>query len=152
MSTNHTTNYNLCQWEATDQVQRTDFNQDNAKIDAALAEHAAKIAQKGNCKIEYGSYVGTGNRGPNSPSTLTFSGKPLLVIVADTTNGSFMLMMRSSIFGLYVLGGNESIGMPYLDWETECAVSWYTGSQVSDYQVNTAGRKYVYIALIAVGA
>lgn len=36
MSTNHTPNYNLCQWEATDQVLRSDFNQDNAKIDAAL--------------------------------------------------------------------------------------------------------------------
>ena len=38
MSTNHTANYNLCQWEATDQVLRTDFNQDNAKIDAALGD------------------------------------------------------------------------------------------------------------------
>ena len=37
MSTNHTTNYDLCQWEATDQVLRTDFNEDNAKLDAALA-------------------------------------------------------------------------------------------------------------------
>ena len=36
MSTNHTTNYGLCQWLATDQVQRTDFNQDNLKIDTAL--------------------------------------------------------------------------------------------------------------------
>ena len=36
MSTNHTTNYGLCQWLSTDQVQRTDFNQDNAKIDTAL--------------------------------------------------------------------------------------------------------------------
>ena len=39
MAANYTANYNLCQWEATDQVQRTDFNQDNAKIDAELAEH-----------------------------------------------------------------------------------------------------------------
>ena len=38
MAANYTANYNLCQWEATDQVQRTDFNQDNAKIDAALKE------------------------------------------------------------------------------------------------------------------
>ena len=36
MSTNYTPNYNLCQWEARDKVQRTDFNVDNAKIDAAL--------------------------------------------------------------------------------------------------------------------
>ena len=36
MSTNHTPNFNLCQWEATDKVLRSDFNADNQKIDAAL--------------------------------------------------------------------------------------------------------------------
>ena len=38
MASNHTPNYNLNQWQATDQVKRTDFNEDNAKIDAALAQ------------------------------------------------------------------------------------------------------------------
>ena len=43
MSTNHTTNYDLNQWEGTDKVLRTEFNADNAKIDAALAgPNAAK--------------------------------------------------------------------------------------------------------------
>lgn len=37
MATNHTEHYGLSQWEATDAVLRTDFNQDNAKIEAALA-------------------------------------------------------------------------------------------------------------------
>lgn len=37
MASNYTENYGLCQWEATDQVLRTDFNEDNAKIEAALA-------------------------------------------------------------------------------------------------------------------
>ena len=37
MSTNYTENFDLCQWEPTDPVIRTDFNADNAKIDAALA-------------------------------------------------------------------------------------------------------------------
>ena len=46
MSTNHTTNYDLCQWEATDQVLRTDFNQDNAKIDAALNTLSGQVAGK----------------------------------------------------------------------------------------------------------
>ena len=40
MSTNYTENFDLCQWEPTDQVLRTDFNADNAKIDAALAGKA----------------------------------------------------------------------------------------------------------------
>ncbi|USF27456.1 hypothetical protein N510_002402 [Firmicutes bacterium ASF500] len=33
---NRTTNYNLCQFEETDRVRRTDFNEDNAKLDAAV--------------------------------------------------------------------------------------------------------------------
>ena len=44
MATNHTPNYQLNQWEATDQVRRTDFNEDNAKIDAALEANAQAIA------------------------------------------------------------------------------------------------------------
>ena len=44
MASNYTTNYNLCQWEPTDQVQRTDFNADNAKLDAALATKAEAAA------------------------------------------------------------------------------------------------------------
>ena len=40
MATNQTANYQLNQWEPTDQVLRTDFNADNAKLDAALAEKA----------------------------------------------------------------------------------------------------------------
>ena len=36
MASNFTTNYQLNQWEPTDQVLRTDFNADNAKLDAAL--------------------------------------------------------------------------------------------------------------------
>lgn len=37
MASNYTEKYELCQWEETDAVLRTDFNKDNAKIEAALA-------------------------------------------------------------------------------------------------------------------
>ena len=50
MSTNHTTNYDLCQWEATDQVLRTDFNQDNAKSDAALKINADAIVAEASAR------------------------------------------------------------------------------------------------------
>lgn len=36
MARGQTQHYGLNQWEAADQVLRTDFNADNAKIDAAL--------------------------------------------------------------------------------------------------------------------
>ena len=74
MSTNYTNNYNLCQWEASDKVLRTDFNADNAKIDAALAQlnrYTASVEQKTdtlansaytiqNPQIVAGHYTGTG--------------------------------------------------------------------------------------------
>lgn len=51
---NYTPNYQLNQWEATDQVKRADFNADNAKIDAAIL-----AARKAPCCI-HGTYVGNG--------------------------------------------------------------------------------------------
>lgn len=36
MASNYTSNYGLCQWELEDKVLRSEFNADNAKIDAAL--------------------------------------------------------------------------------------------------------------------
>ena len=49
---NRTTNYKLCQWERSDKVLMEDFNEDNAKLDAAIkgqanaleAERAARIS------------------------------------------------------------------------------------------------------------
>ncbi len=48
MATNYTTNYDLCQWEPTDAVQRLEFNADNAKLDAALKSLSDQIIQKAN--------------------------------------------------------------------------------------------------------
>ena len=39
----HTTNYQLSQWETTDRILMTDFNSDNAKIDAALKASADAV-------------------------------------------------------------------------------------------------------------
>ena len=44
MASNQTSNYGLNQWEATDQVLRTDFNSDNLKVDTALKSQATTIS------------------------------------------------------------------------------------------------------------
>ena len=41
---NKTSNYQLCQWDGDDRILRTDFNEDNAKIDTALKQQANSIA------------------------------------------------------------------------------------------------------------
>ena len=47
MASNYTENYGLCQWEATDNFVRTEFNQDNARIDAALKAADGRTAALG---------------------------------------------------------------------------------------------------------
>ena len=44
MASSYTTNYQLNQWSAADQVLRTEFNADNSKVDAALKTNADAIA------------------------------------------------------------------------------------------------------------
>lgn len=43
MATNYTDKYQLCQWEAEDQVNRLEFNQDNSRIEGALVELLSKL-------------------------------------------------------------------------------------------------------------
>lgn len=68
MATNQTTNYDLNQWLSTDQVLRTDFNADNAKIDAALAALSQLVT---------GTYEGDGTA--ERFISLGFTPKALLV-------------------------------------------------------------------------
>ena len=61
MSTNHTTNYDLNQWEGTDKVLRTEFNADNAKIDAALKANADAIAAEAAAREAADETIAAGN-------------------------------------------------------------------------------------------
>ena len=61
MATNHTTNYQLNQWEATDQVLRTEFNADNAKLDAALKANADAIAAEAAAREAGDEMITAGN-------------------------------------------------------------------------------------------
>ena len=70
---NKTENYQLNQWEPSDNFLRTDFNKDNAKIDAALG---AK------CEVVCGSYTGNGVSG----RTISLGRTPKAVLVKDPNN------------------------------------------------------------------
>ena len=98
MSSQKTEHYELNQWLATDQVLRTDFNADNAKIDAALAEkaQAADVSALtetvdslttrtkaletaavgfGNCRVYFTTYTANNQ----NARTFTFPGRPKFV-------------------------------------------------------------------------
>lgn len=70
MASNYTENFGLCQWEATDQVLREEFNQNNTRVDEAL-KSASELAQAAqaladsaygpdNTPFAVGSYTGDG--------------------------------------------------------------------------------------------
>ena len=100
---NQTENYQLSLWDAEDRIQRTDFNADNAKIEAALgalktasesqgttlAQHAAAIAKLGNCQLYTTSYTGNGNQ--NAAITLTFPQPPRLLVVSGNSGANTLI-------------------------------------------------------------
>jgi len=66
MPSKYTSNYQLNQWEPDDRVLRTDFNADNAKIDAALAGKLGRMTNIFTAKSD----GGTRNGGGHSTRTL----------------------------------------------------------------------------------
>ena len=163
MSTNHTEHYQLCLWEEDDPVQRTDFNEDNEKIETALkglktdkAEQTALSAlagqvtalEQGRLLYHYGEYVGTGEYGNLHPCRLEFPFKLLAIMIIDTTDwryGGFFWLKGASSAAAYLDNvGNNMV----LSWE-ERAVQWYHGYSYSTaaYQLNSNVRTYKYLAL-----
>ena len=149
MATNHTTNYQLCQWEAADQVLRADFNEDNQKIDTAIWEARPKFA--------IGSYTGTGEFGADHPNTLTFEFEPQVVMVFSVTGGSngVLAILPRGAAQAQVVRQGQSAGSIFEKWWLTWAgnqLSWYATWINNDentirIQGNTSGAQYYYIAL-----
>ena len=148
---NQTGNYQLNQWELADRIQMEDFNSDNAKIDAALAGLAAQtaqIAKCGNCDLVVGTYTGTGQVGASHPNKLTFSGKPLLVIIQTQSRYGYncdrMVLLRNADWA-YGLERNEA-NCP-VTWGDR-SVSWYHASAAAE-QMNLQDYVFCYAAFLA---
>ena len=133
----HTEHYQLNQWEANDKVQRTDFNADNAKIDAAL--QSLKTG-KGNCKIITGQYRGNGECDHFHKNSLSFPQQPLMVFIQGDRN-CWMICGSE----LASVDGGSTGGFINITWNGS-TVSWY-GSNDHD-QLNVASAIYRYTAVI----
>ena len=145
---NKTTNYNLNQWEAGDRVLRTDFNADNAKIDAAIkaetdarAALAGQVAKCGNCRIWTTTYVGTGGVGRDHPTSLTFPKKPLLALIVDDSGKPAWLIPGTIWFDI-----RGTLGYP--SWSGN-RFSWYVDETEPYKQMNTKDITYWVVALLA---
>ena len=128
MASGQTSNYKLNQWAAEDPVLRTDFNQDNAKLDAALNSMGCTA----------GFYEGDGTAG--RLIELGFPPKAVLIIRDGgifNTSGS----VSSSSWGALAVTGRpaKAYGGGQLAKVAE------TGFQVWG-NVNSSGYTYHYVA------
>ena len=131
MSSKHTPNYNLSQWESEDKVLRTDFNEDNAKIDAALKALQGAVDIHGMVKAE-GTYIGVY---PSYTANVGFQ-PSMVIIVVDKVVGD--PVGRSQLAVIFTRRFAFSIGTT-------------TGASIrstSDFKINsngfTVGQEYSY--------
>lgn len=96
-------------------------------------------------KIETGSYTGTGTYGYNNRITLTFSNKPILVVVYDATYGHYMLIAKKAPFSVWMADAYSSHGSTVL-WSN--SILSYYNTDTSTYMMNNSGIKYYYIAIV----
>ena len=156
----YTTNYQLPQWVKSDRIMMDDFNDANSKIDAALhglrtdvdaheTANTAAHASFGNCRAVTGTYTGQGRYGADTPNTLTFPHRPLLVIIHPNTYAQGHSLTR-----LLLLQGS-TFAFSYMDLPpSQCDVVW-SGNSVSwhnassdTYQCDRSGTTYRYVALL----
>ena len=145
MASGQTTNYGLNQWAAEDPVLRTDFNQDNAKLDAALSQLSNSTARKGNCQIVSGTYVGTGTcRTVYTSLEIGFAPKFILVL---NEGGSRFIRALSGTSRVGVATSSNSAYFCNLEW-TETGLRWInTGSNEAGDQLNQADMTYRWLAI-----
>ena len=94
-------------------------------------------------KIETGSYVGTGEFGSGKKNTLTFSRKPLAVIIQAIDARRFAVLLNGCTSGNAVsVGSGDRVNVSW----TDTSVSWYN-SEKSSIQMNESGITYLYIAI-----
>lgn len=133
MASNYTENYGLCQWEATDQVLRTEFNEDNAKIEAALTAR--------NCQVWTTTYTGDGA----DSKTLTFPHRPHFVLIMGHYIQTLM-MPHASHMHPRTTGGNM---YPLEVLWTEYSVTFsYEAAGNNAYGSNVKGEFYAVLALL----
>ena len=164
MASQQTPNYRLSRWEGTDRVLVEEFNDNWDKIDTAIKGNAGAIAAEvsaresgdstlqttlqaalakcGNCQIFVGAFTGDGA----AARTLSFSGKPLFVLVT-TADG------HRKNRSLSMIRGTTTTYADITDTNSVTVVSWADASVTFEtpnpaYGVNIGQTAYVYMALL----
>ena len=135
----YTSNYQLHQWVPEDDFLRTDFNQDFAKIDAALARKAEKsavtslqsqVAGKADAstvpRVVTGTYTGNGT---TKSISLGFQPKVVIIPVSDYYAAALLPGFTSKAGAITSSGFTVSFDSAYI------------------YGTNRSGQSYAYFAI-----
>ena len=161
MASNYTTNYELPIWAADDAFLRTEFNEANQKIDAALAGMAtsAEVSQAEGelsgalsaltarvaalealtterVRLAEGSYTGSGEVGADHPNTLTFPFPPKIVFIGEAETHSVLISPCPQAAGQVY--GRGLHGILRLTWAGN-SVSWYADGYYNGSFSETGG-------------
>lgn len=100
----------------------------------------------GFCRAEYGTYVGTGKYGKANPTTLTFSGTPLFVM---------LLPVKDTLVRLQLINGVEfAYSLTTATDRSKCLITWgdkslsFYNENGDAYQLNQQYAIYVYFAIV----
>ena len=155
MATNHTTNYNLNLWEASDKFVREEFNENTSKIDAAIKAVDAKADTKAaastvtaltqtvnqKARIAVGHYEGDGTE--SRFFSTGFTPKAVLVLAKDSRLvGSNSFGSDPVYGGLAVMGQSGDSSTSNIKIVSGGFNVVYKNSACSNEQ----GRYYNYIA------
>ena len=151
MASHQTTNFQLCQWEADDEVLRTDFNSDNLKIENALSAIktvADKAYTTDSAPVVCGWYQG--NNAVQRKIEIGFT--PKAVLLCSQTG----YMNSSSAYGGLAIQGhaqarhdNDDFAQ-WVEGETPLAIcdgGFYVGYNLDEgVRTNLQGDNYLYLA------
>ena len=138
MASNYTPNLNLCQWAEEDPVLREDFNEDNAKIDAAFATK---------CEMYIGTYTGDG--ATNRTITLGFQPKFVWLWQSGTTcpfYNNYDAASAIAALGHPAVHYNKNTALEITDTGFIASYKPNLGNNYDVY-LNNSGITYVYLAL-----
>lgn len=125
-------------------VTATEKNTWNSKADGVHTHSQSDITGLSEilttmCKVESGTYTGTGKNGKANPNSLSFSFTPKVVFLNDSTP----YLWKQSKF--YVITGSN---FSYDNYVTisGTTMAWYSSENASA-QLNTNGETYRYVAI-----
>ncbi len=152
MPSTHKTDYlGLNQWLGSDKPKRTDFNEDNERIDAAVQTHVLDgqlhITQeergRWNAPFVTGGYIGDGVNG----RTVTLGFRPAALMVCAADKAPFVFSAsQTQIRCAFATGQGESKGVELCD---EGFVVYHPAGTPPDAEtprLNISGSGYFYIA------